>query len=59
MATCEHAGKVQDGERAVDIGKCESIGKGRKEPSLSEHNRENFFARRTKENKIERGEKRN
>lgn len=43
----------------MDTRKCESIGKGKKEPSISEHNNENFFARRTKENKIGRGEKRN
>lgn len=54
-----HAGKVQDGERQQWIPESVSQLEKEKEPSIPEHNNENFFAGRTKENKIERGERRN
>lgn len=54
-----HAGKVQDGERQQWIPESVSQLEKEKEPSISEHNNENFFAGTTKENKIERGERRN
>ena len=55
-AASMHAGKVQAGERTVDVGKHESIENGKREekPSISEHNDEKLFARMTKKKKIKR-----